>query len=165
MKASIRDGYPAVCVKDREVWARHAQAGPLIEALDESQVQFIYDGIAEDFWRDIVPDIAREHGYDPSDIFQDGRSGGWLVVSDTMARHFCDYLTSRAPVEAIPPVTDPEEDHGDSEAIANQQKFVAFAGAIEAAMEGAGEMFVERLQEAVTDLEKAREGCLVRGEN
>jgi hypothetical protein len=153
-----REGNPAICVKDRTLWAHHATAGPLIEKLGEDKVSDIYNGVVEDFWHDIVPDIAAEHGY-ADQWGQDGRSGGWLVVYRT---DFLNLMDADDPFGCTP-----AEDDDDyiAEAFGQRDKFFKFATAIEGLMEAAGEMLIERLQTAVADLNRAREAAIVRGEN
>ena len=76
MKLGIRDGHPAVCVKDRHLWARELPGA--YEILSESEIDAIYEGVAFDFWQVWAPSLASDYGYE---IGQAGRSGGWLTVA------------------------------------------------------------------------------------
>jgi hypothetical protein len=133
----IVDGRPTPCVnvKDDVLWTYHREARAAMDALDNTAlVESIYDGIVEDFWYDVAPDIAREHGY--GNVWQDGRSGGWLYV-----------------------------DHPKGFGEEGEEAFLAFASDIRGAVKAAQEMFIQRLQDAVRDLEARREEMTIRSNN
>lgn len=50
-------------------------------------------------------------------------------------------------------------------AIYERDRFLIFADAIEGAVKACGEVFIERLQKAVSELEDNRERAIVKGEN
>jgi hypothetical protein len=50
------------------------------EQLGDERTQAIYDGVQGDFWS-WAKDCAERHGFET--VYQDGRSGGWLVLPET----------------------------------------------------------------------------------
>lgn len=147
---SVRDYHPAVCVKDRTLWAHDPRTADFYGPLSEQVIGNIYAQTAEDFWSTIVPGIAAEHGIDPDDIYSDGRSSGWLVVHGTS---FLPYVVDRE--LTIPPADDTADDDTRDEyatAIRERDTFVRFATAIvEQGIPAAGASFVERLQERLDE--------------
>lgn len=147
----FRGTSPAIDVKDRHLWARDPRLAPAYAELSERVIDAIYREVQSDFWQDIAPDIAREHGYQSDRnghvIYSDGRSGGWLIL-------------------ACPPdLTACEPCYGESGQCPDLQTWCAFSDEINAAVRASGEVFVQRLGEAVSELEHARESVLIKGEN
>lgn len=138
-------GQPAVCVKDRELYAHTAPYAALIAQLPEDAAETIYQGVLADFWQ-IAGDEASERGY--GGVWSEGRSGGWLIVSNPPDLDAC------------------EPCYGESSELCDvATKWLDFAGQIRAEMMAAREMFAQRLSEAVAELEARRESNIVRGEN
>jgi len=169
-RVRIVSGKPQVCVKDHALWHQHPIAGPLMSELSEAQVESIYEGVRQDFWRDVAPDIAEEHGYERK-LYSEGRSGSWLELSDHC--HWIDYVVTdhlppQAPPLYIPPATDEADKDTRAEyglMISQRDTYLRFADAIEGAVKAAGEMFIQRLREAVADLERNREENTIRSVN
>lgn len=171
MIVGTRDGKPAVNVKDTTLWAHDPRTRDLISELAPAIVDAIYEGVREDFWRDVAPDLAREHGYS-GEVFSAGRSEGWLVLGDDLDwteyigldGSVSDALSDDGPGDDDA-LMDRSEDDTMVHAIASRDRFLAFASAVGAIVCAAGEMFVQRLTEARADLERAREDCIIRSEN
>lgn len=146
-----RDDSPAVNVKDRRLWARDPRCAPAYAELSEREIDVIYRGVQEDFWQDIAPDIAREHNYQSDRnghvIYAAGRSGGWLILACPTDLTACDPC------------------YGEAGKCNDLLCWEVFSTEINAAVKAAGEMFIQRLADAVTELEHARESVLIRGEN
>jgi hypothetical protein len=164
----VRDNCPAINVKDRTLWAQNPRLTRAYDDLGESTIAQLYEISVEDFWQEIVPALAREHGYDPENIFSAGRSGGWLTVRDQLWPGYAvDPFSNRMQFE-IPPADATADDDTRAEyaeMIAERDRFLRFAQAIEQGMDAAGESFVERCLDAVRELDAARENAIVRGEN
>lgn len=162
-RLSIRDGMPAVCVKDHTAWAHDSRTADLIAELGEEIAATIYEDVQRDFWEVVAPAIADDHDYDPHKVYSAGRSGGWLTIPGT---YFLDYtIDDKWTIE--PADEDAPEDTREeyAEAIAARDRFVKFAKAIVTAQESHEESFVQSLQQAVAELEARREAVLVRGTN
>lgn len=166
----IRDGMPAVNVKDRTVWWHDRRTADLCRQLGEEEVHSIYAMRVESFWSDARL-LGEEYGYS---VWSAGRSGGWLTVSNQDTGHFLSYVTDDAGTLyrnarfEIPPADATADDDTREEYahyIAKRDRFVEFAGKIEEAMESNAEAFISDLRDAVSELEARREACLVRGEN
>jgi hypothetical protein len=156
MVVSIRDGAPVVNVKDHVAYAHVEPYSSLIRELPESTVERIYEEVQEDFWEVIAPQIAEDYGYDRT-VYGAGRSSGWLQPTGK-GLGFLEYLDLWSG-------TDDANDNAPAVALIQRTRFLAFAGAIDAAVEGAREMFEQRLKEAVEELNARREAAIVRGEN
>lgn len=70
---------PAVNVKDDVLYARTEPYATLIEQVGENVAESLYRRVQEGFWMD-ADVLADEAGY--GEAHSEGRSGGWLVVSD-----------------------------------------------------------------------------------
>jgi hypothetical protein len=148
---------PQINVKDRANYYSDPEIAEIYDELGERRVSAIYEGVQEDFWYDVAPDIAGEHGYGP--VFSDGRSSGWLYVSDCGA--FLEYLeTDSWQTETIQ-----SSNYYAPNAIRERDRFLAFASDIEGAVRAAQEMFLQRLKEAHADLERRREDNAIRSNN
>lgn len=174
----VIDGQPQINVKDHTLWASDLRTAEMIAQLGENRVEAIYDGVREDFWSDIAPDIADEYGYG-RDIWADGRSGGWLYAKG--ARDTWSNVLDCVDGDPLSPITDLDtlrelntdaemgvcnfDEDETKEAIAAFDRFKSFAYAIEGAVKATGEMFVQRLCEAYTELKQARESAIARSEN
>lgn len=161
---AVRDGRPAVNVKDRNLWARDPRTVAAITELGEARTQSIYEDVQTDFWN-IAEGTAREsYGYR---IYQDGRSGGWLVVSDGVT--FLEYLDSDNPWTDDGGVDrDDEDGYADTyvtAALHDRDKFLRFADEMGALKVACATTFVENVTEALADLERRREDNAIRSEN
>jgi len=56
----------------------------------EEQTQAAWDLLAWDWWQNIMPEVAAEHGLDPDHIGQEGRGGGWLIHYKRGPFRHCD---------------------------------------------------------------------------
>jgi hypothetical protein len=139
---------PQINVKDDRVWWGDPVLGPMIDELGEDKVSAIYEGVQEDFWQDIAPDIAREHGYS-GEVYSAGRSDGWLEIPEV----------DEETLSACNPC------YGDSGQCADAARFEAFASDIRGAVIAAQEMFLQRLKEAHADLERRRDENAIRSNN
>lgn len=163
-RLTVRDGNPAVEIKDRTLWARDPRTAEMIAALDEAAVEACYTMAQSTFWEVHVPETAQEHGLAPERVFSDGRSGGWLVVHGTT---FLDYVVDddwtipKADADA----DDDTRDEYAQEGIANRDRFLAFARAIGEAMDFAAEDFIHNLSEELSELNERRDAAIIRGEN
>lgn len=75
-----QEAKPAVDVKDHGVlYARTEPYASLIEEVGEDVANALYERAREGFWMD-ADVLADEYGY--GEAYSEGRSGGWLVVSE-----------------------------------------------------------------------------------
>lgn len=164
MIVGMREGKPAVCVKDRVLWAHDDRTRDLIAELAAPVVDAIYEGVNEDFWRDVAPDVAREHGYG-GEVFSAGHSGGWLILGDDL--NWIAYVDARSRItfDFYEGAFEDVEAQEITTAFYERERFLAFAKAIDAAVTSCGETFIESLTDARAELEGARESCIVRSEN
>lgn len=163
---AIRDGLPAVNVKDDNVWTHDRRTTKLIAELDEQIVDMAYNDVQADFWHVVAPGVAEDHKFDPAAIGQDGRSGGWLTLSGTSFLEYVDPYADDLPfVDGAFGLGEDYDDELATQTRAERSRFVAFANAIEAAQESMEEEFVRRLTEELDMLNERRDECLVRGEN
>lgn len=162
VKPAVRNGHPAIDVKDHALWAQRAETREAYAELAEDRIEALYEQAREQFWAD-AGDLASEAGFD---WHQDGRSGGWLVISGTT---FLEYLDAGNPWADDGGIdTDDEDGYADTyvtAALRERDRFLAFAAEIDNAMDQAGDIFLGLLAEEVADLHARRESCLVRGEN
>jgi hypothetical protein len=159
----IADRSVQICVKDQTVWARDPRCARAYADLSEQTIDHVYEDVKETFWSNDAPSIAREHGYN-GDVWSEGRSGGWLELGDAM--YWLDYTVDKE--LTIPPASADADEHTRDEyagMIAQRNKFMRFADAIDGAVKAAGEMFVQRLNEELAELDARREAVLIRGDN
>lgn len=164
---STHHGSIAINVKDRTLYAHRAPWAELIAQLPEAESESIYNDVQADFWQDIAPDVAREHGYSGT-VYSEGRMGGWLKLADTLG--WIDYVDddSSVPLDFPDGAFGEGDDYDDDEfrrAVAERDNFLRFAEAIEQAIDGARETFAQRLREAVAELNARREAAIVKGDN
>lgn len=167
LTTAIRDGNPAVCVKDRTLWARRPEVREYMDDLGDAQVDAIYEGIVSTFWEHWAPIVAQNHNIDWENVYQDGRSGGWLVVR---GMRFTEYVNrdSSVPFDFFQDAFGYGEDYDGDEfraMSAERERFIAFVNSIEDEIKFAGDTFIEHLAEAVGEKNDRREACLVRGES
>jgi hypothetical protein len=137
---SVRDGRPAIDVKDRTLWAQEPRLSRAYAELGEETISGLWQDTAFDFWNLIVPAIAEPYSYK---VYSAGRSGGWLTVDD---QHWLAYVVNeRMEIPAADDTADDDTRDEYAEMIAERDRFLKFAAQIEAAMEAAGESFVERV--------------------
>src|ERR1019366_5457602 len=77
---TLRNGQPAVEVKDHELYAQNWRFNELQQQLGQSVCDAIYESVLEDFWRLFAPEVAKEYGY--GEVWAEGRSNGWLTVGE-----------------------------------------------------------------------------------
>lgn len=166
-RVAILSDYPGspvgIDVKDRTLYAHEAPWADLIEQLDEQAAESAYERVQADFWQEVAPQLAREHGY-KGEVHSEGRSGGWLVLSDR--QDWTAYIVDRD--MTIPPADDTADEDTVQEydaAIAERTRFMRFAEAVDAAIDRLREQYADDLRDLVDHLNARREACLVRGEN
>lgn len=70
-----------VNVKDDTIFRNYpADVQLASEQLGDERTQSIYDGLQAEFWT-WAKDCAERHGFET--VYQDGRSGGWLILPET----------------------------------------------------------------------------------
>lgn len=85
---AIRNRQPACEVKDHELYAHNWRFAELQKQLGEATCNVIYESVIEDFWQHFAPMVAKEFGY--GQIYSEGRSNGWLMVSNPPDLSACD---------------------------------------------------------------------------
>ena len=132
MSITLRNGKPAIEVKDRTPY--HARPGftELYDAVGERIADEEYENLVWAFWNLYAPEIAEEYGYGA--VYSEGRSDGWLVVE--VPPVFEDY--------AFDALTDYEG--------AEVERWEAFEAQIHALMDNLSETYPARLQERLQEL-------------
>ncbi len=126
-RISIRDGDPAIEVRDTTLYWRDPRSAAACEQLGEERVDRVYVAAQYGFW-DWAAEVAKEHGF--GDVSAAGRSGGWLTVSGP----FLEYLDADDPWTDAPELDpDPVFSHDDyiGQAVRERDRFLEFAAAIE----------------------------------
>lgn len=77
---TLRDGKPAIDVKDHHLYARDPIFTRFYDELGENDMNAVFEEVQENFWELYAPEISRKFGYGP--VYSDGRSGGWLIVTN-----------------------------------------------------------------------------------
>ena len=81
---ATRQGYPALNVKVHNFWPTQAAIQARFncpEEIADRALEYAFESTAELFWNESAPEIAREcFSHFPVEVWQDGRSGGWLYV-------------------------------------------------------------------------------------
>lgn len=131
---NVKDGMWAVNVKSE--WIRNQRSQAIQTAADnltDSTLEHLEQSASDFFWREAQA-LAHEHGL--GDVFQAGRSGGWLAVSDTAGWELAH------PAE---PVTD-----GENKAV---ERFLGFCFAADDLRDTAEVYFDDRILEANMNLQ------------
>lgn len=161
----MRGGNPAICVKDKTVWAQMPEVREIMEDLGDATVDAIYEGVRQDFWDYLMPELAEQFGYARDAIGCDGRSGGWLVLSGTT---FLDHVNLDDPTPSWAKSGHLAPSHVGvytERAYRDREQFFKFALAVEQTIAAAGDTFMDTLRQVLDEKNAKREACLVRGEN
>lgn len=134
---TIRDGVPALNVKDETLYAHTEPYAELLAAIPDNVTETLYVYAQEDFWTD-AHNVALDYGY--GGAYAEGRSAGWLVVADPP-----DLAGERV------------DTYSPKDLRADAARWLDFAGEIERLMDYHRGQFLEQLQ----DEHAARE--VVRG--
>lgn len=113
-----KDGMLAIDVKDRDTIHNTPLASQAAaKKIGDTETQHVYESVQMDFWQ-WAGEACKEYGFET--VYQAGRSGGWLAVAGT---------------ENIPgsELIEPGEEDEDL-----RDRFLAFAFAVEQAIEGEG---------------------------
>lgn len=77
----MRDDGIGLNVKDDETFHQYpADVRKALDQLGDTRGEGIYEGVRADFWT-WAEECAQRHGFE--EVYQDGRSGGWLVLAGT----------------------------------------------------------------------------------
>lgn len=120
-----REAQPAVNVKDRVSYAHVEPYASLIQQVGEDVANALYENAQAQFWSD-ADYLAKEYGY--GEVFAEGRSGGWLVVSE-------------------PPVINMDGAQICASALPRARRWAQFASDVEGAIDSARSYYVELMRE------------------
>lgn len=170
---NTRDGRMAVEVKDHnssytltdlpEDVQRMAEdlrkhGGPE-DAFGRDHVDRLYEQERESWWMS-ASDTAKDHGF--SDVYSDGRSGGWCVIEGTqeLAEDFPSIPIEEAILSAVSECGC-DEIQGQYD---RRNRFLALAFALQDEITFyRTEVFAETIRIEHAELERRREACLIRG--
>lgn len=88
MSVTMRDGVPVVNVRDFHVYGQDPEYAKFYEGLSETVIEVEYQAHVEGFWRIDAPTIVKDYGY--GEVLAQGRSDGWLAVTDPPDLSACD---------------------------------------------------------------------------
>ena len=140
MSITLRNGKPAIEVKDRTPY--HARPGftELYDAVGERIADEEYENLVWAFWNLYAPEIAEEYGYGA--VYSEGRSDGWLVVENP----------PNLDLAGENPDADGYHDNYVDEANEAAKAWEAFEAQIHALMDNLSETYPARLQERLQEL-------------